>query len=102
VTTYALVGAGPGLGLSCARRFGAAGHGVDRAGTSIAFAGESAYAAMLHDALAAEHIHTAQLIIPGAIRPEAEHSSPQALAERLYALHTERDGFRHYAEPLPT
>ncbi|MEU4467567.1 SDR family NAD(P)-dependent oxidoreductase [Streptomyces sp. NPDC024017] len=73
----------------------------ERAGTSIAFAGESAYAAMLHDALAPENIHATQLIIPGAIRPEAEHSSPAALAERLYALHTERVGYRHYAEPLP-
>ncbi|MEU6108145.1 SDR family NAD(P)-dependent oxidoreductase [Streptomyces albidoflavus] len=71
------------------------------AGTSIAFAAESAYARMLHDALAGENIHAAQLIIPGAIRPDAEHSSPHALAERLYALHTGRDEFRHYAEPLP-
>ncbi|WP_405507718.1 SDR family NAD(P)-dependent oxidoreductase [Streptomyces purpurascens] len=73
----------------------------DRAGTSIAFAAESAYARMLHDALAPENIHAAQLIIPGAIRPDAEHSSPEVLARRLYDLHTERDGFRHYAEPLP-
>ncbi|MHA4816195.1 SDR family NAD(P)-dependent oxidoreductase [Streptomyces aculeolatus] len=73
----------------------------DRAGTSMAFAAESAYAAMLHDALAPEHIHAAQLVIPGAIRPDAEHSSPAALAERLYAIHTDRDGFRHYSEPLP-
>lgn len=28
MTTYALVGAGPGLGLASARRFGAAGHTV--------------------------------------------------------------------------
>ncbi|MGX1560075.1 SDR family NAD(P)-dependent oxidoreductase [Streptomyces sp. NPDC055506] len=72
-----------------------------RAGTSIAFAAESAYARMLHDALAPENIHAAQLIIPGAIRPDAEHSSPEVLARRLYDLHAERDGFRHYAEPLP-
>ncbi|MET7509385.1 SDR family NAD(P)-dependent oxidoreductase [Streptomyces albidoflavus] len=71
------------------------------AGTSIAFAAESAYARMLHDALADENIHAAQLIIPGAIRPDAEHSSPDVLAERLYALHTGRDEFRQYAEPLP-
>ncbi|MFG2455711.1 SDR family NAD(P)-dependent oxidoreductase [Streptomyces sp. NPDC048523] len=71
------------------------------AGTSIAFAAESAYARMLHDTLAPENIHAAQLIIPGAIRPDAEHSSPDVLAERLYDLHAERDGFRHYAEPLP-
>jgi NAD(P)-dependent dehydrogenase (short-subunit alcohol dehydrogenase family) len=72
------------------------------AGTSVAFAAESAYAAMLHDALALENIHAAQLIIPGAIRPDAEHSSPDALAQRLYAIHTERGTFRHYAEPMPT
>ncbi|MEV5795886.1 SDR family NAD(P)-dependent oxidoreductase [Streptomyces sp. NPDC060011] len=71
------------------------------AGTSIAFAAESAYAHMLHDALAEENIHVAQLIVPGAIRPDAEHSSPKALAERLYALHSERGAFRHYAEPMP-
>ncbi|MFE6624458.1 SDR family oxidoreductase [Streptomyces sp. NPDC057740] len=71
------------------------------AGTSIAFAGESAYARMLHDVLAPENIHVAQLIVPGAIRPDAEHSSPEALARRLYEIHGERDGFRHYSEPLP-
>ncbi|QQM38151.1 SDR family NAD(P)-dependent oxidoreductase [Streptomyces liliifuscus] len=71
------------------------------AGTSVAFAAESAYARMLHDALAPQNIHVAQLIVPGAIRPDAEHSSPDVLAQRLYAIHTERDGFRHYSEPLP-
>ncbi|MFC8226019.1 SDR family NAD(P)-dependent oxidoreductase [Streptomyces sp. NPDC057287] len=73
----------------------------ERAGTSIAFAAESAYARMLHDALAGANIHATQLIIPGAISPDAEHSSPGALAERLYTLHIERSGFRHYAEPMP-
>ncbi|WP_326574353.1 SDR family NAD(P)-dependent oxidoreductase [Streptomyces sp. NBC_00481] len=71
------------------------------AGTSIAFAAESAYAHLLHDTLAPQNIHVAQLIVPGAIRPDAEHSSPDALARRLYDIHTERDGFRHYSEPLP-
>jgi NADP-dependent 3-hydroxy acid dehydrogenase YdfG len=71
------------------------------AGTSIAFAAESAYARMLHDTLASENIHAAQLIIPGAIRPDAEHSSPDVLAQRLYDIHQQRDGFRHYAEALP-
>ncbi|MGW7073015.1 SDR family NAD(P)-dependent oxidoreductase [Streptomyces sp. NPDC054855] len=73
----------------------------DRAGTSIAFAAESAYAAMLHTALAPENIHAAQLIVPGAISPDSATSSPEALAERLYNLHTDRKGFRHYAEPMP-
>jgi NADP-dependent 3-hydroxy acid dehydrogenase YdfG len=71
------------------------------AGTSVAFAAESAYARMLHDALAPENIHAAQLIIPGAIRPDAEHSSPDVLAQRLYDIHQQRDGFRHHSEPLP-
>ncbi|MEU6443181.1 SDR family NAD(P)-dependent oxidoreductase [Streptomyces sp. NPDC047046] len=71
------------------------------AGTSIAFAAESAYAAMLHQALAPENIHAAQLIIPGAISPDSEQSSPTVLAERLYAIHSERGDFRHYSEPLP-
>ncbi|GAA3853747.1 SDR family NAD(P)-dependent oxidoreductase [Streptomyces lacrimifluminis] len=71
------------------------------AGTSIAFAAESAYTRMLHDALAPENIHAAQLIVPGAIRPDAEHSSPDVLARRLYDIHQQRNGFRHYAEPLP-
>ncbi|MEV7095839.1 SDR family NAD(P)-dependent oxidoreductase [Amycolatopsis sp. NPDC051045] len=70
------------------------------AGTSIAFAAESAYAGMLHDALVPENIHVAQLIVPGAIRPEAEHSSPDVLAERLFDIHVQRDGFRHFAEPM--
>jgi hypothetical protein len=74
---------------------------TERAGTSIAFAAESAYARMLHDVLAEENIHAAQLIIPGVISPDAGHSSPDVLAQRLYALHTERGGFRHYAEPMP-
>ncbi|WP_329282071.1 SDR family NAD(P)-dependent oxidoreductase [Streptomyces sp. NBC_01451] len=71
------------------------------AGTSIAFAAESAYARMLHDTLAGENVHAAQLIVPGAIRPDAVHSSPEVLAQRLYDIHQQRDGFRHYAEPLP-
>ncbi|WP_086844284.1 SDR family NAD(P)-dependent oxidoreductase [Amycolatopsis kentuckyensis] len=73
----------------------------ERAGTSIAFAAESAYASMLHDALAPENIHIAQLIVPGAIRPDAEHRSPDVLAERLFDIHAKRDGFRHFAEPMP-
>ncbi|WP_435971859.1 hypothetical protein [Streptomyces sp. Qhu_M48] len=38
---------------------------------------------------------------PAAVAADAEHPSPAVLAERLYTMHTERDGFRHLAEPLP-
>ncbi|WP_336320031.1 hypothetical protein [Streptomyces lavendofoliae] len=47
--------------------------------SSLAFAAGSARAAMPHDALADESVHVA----------------------RLYAIHTERGAFRHYAEPMP-
>lgn len=72
----------------------------ERAGTSIAFAAESAYAHMLHDALAADNIHIAQLIVPGAITPGDEHTDPDRLAETLWTLHDRRGDFRHYASPI--
>lgn len=71
-----------------------------RAGTSIAFAAESAYAQMLHESLAAENIHIAQLVIPGAITPGDEHTDPGLLADTLWTLHQERGAFRHYASPM--
>lgn len=63
-------------------------------GTSIAFAGESAYGQMLHDALAPEGIHVAQLIIPRGIGGGEPDHEPDALAERLVALHRDRGAFR--------
>ncbi|MFE3251274.1 SDR family NAD(P)-dependent oxidoreductase [Streptomyces sp. NPDC059209] len=72
----------------------------DRAGTSIAFAAESAYARMLHDALAADHIHAAQLIIPGAITAGDPRKDPSVLAETLWNMHQDRTDFRRYAEPM--
>jgi NADP-dependent 3-hydroxy acid dehydrogenase YdfG len=71
------------------------------AGTSIAFAGEAAFATMLHDALRAENIHVGQLIIPGAIEPGHPQNDPGVLAQRLWEQHTRRDTFRVYAEPFP-
>jgi NAD(P)-dependent dehydrogenase (short-subunit alcohol dehydrogenase family) len=68
------------------------------AGTSIAFAGESALAQMLHDTLEPENIHVAQLIISGAITPGHPRTDPAALADTLWQLHTHRDGFRHAAD----
>ena len=70
------------------------------AGTSIAFAGESAYGQMLHDALADEGIHVGQLIIPGAIAAGHPRTDPAVLADTLWAMHTDRDGFRRFADDL--
>lgn len=64
------------------------------AGTSTAFAGESAYGAMLHDALAAKNIHVGQLIIPGAIGGGDPLFAPDSLADRLWNIHTHRGAFR--------
>jgi short-subunit dehydrogenase len=70
-------------------------------GTSVAFAGESAYAQLLHDAVADEGIHVGQLIIPFGIDDgEASHSG-ESIAERLWSMHADRGEFRVYAEPLP-
>ncbi|MGY4857301.1 SDR family NAD(P)-dependent oxidoreductase [Cryobacterium sp. AP23] len=71
------------------------------AGTSIAFAGEAAFATMLHDTLSAENVHVGQLIIPGAIEAGHPQNDPDVLAERLWEQHLRRDTFREYAEPLP-
>ncbi len=70
------------------------------AGTSIAFAGEGAYARMLHDVLAPENIHVGQLIIPGAIRPGHPSNGPEALAGTLWRMHTDRGEFRVFSEEL--
>jgi hypothetical protein len=71
------------------------------AGTSIAFAGESAYARMLHDTLAPEGIQVGQLIIPNAVRPGHPTHDPAILAGKLWHLHTHADEFRLYAEEMP-
>lgn len=66
------------------------------AGTSIAFAGESAYGQMLHDALEGSGIHVAQLIIPRGIGGGEPDHEPHALADRIWALHEERGTFRTF------
>jgi aryl-alcohol dehydrogenase-like predicted oxidoreductase/NADP-dependent 3-hydroxy acid dehydrogenase YdfG len=70
------------------------------AGTSIAFAGEAAYAAMLHTALAEENIHVGQLIIPRGITPGHPTHDPDVLADLLWTMHTGRDTLRVFAEPM--
>lgn len=63
-------------------------------GTSVAFAAESAYGQILHDALFPENIHVAQLIIPRGIGGGEPDHEPEALAERLFSLHRDRGPFR--------
>lgn len=74
--------------------------GAKVTGTSVAFAGESAYAQLLHDALEEENIHVGQLIIPLGIGGGDPDHEPEALAEKLWTIHSERGEFRTYVKPL--
>ncbi|WP_445149668.1 SDR family NAD(P)-dependent oxidoreductase [Baekduia sp. Peel2402] len=60
-----------------------------RAGVGISFAGEVAYARMLHDELRDRGIHVAHTAIGGRIAPGEDHE-PDDVAELLW---------RHHAEP---
>ncbi|WP_433579121.1 SDR family NAD(P)-dependent oxidoreductase [Nocardia brasiliensis] len=62
----------------------------DRAASAIAYAAESAYVRMLHDALADQGVLAAQVTVVGPIGPGARHE-PDAVARQLWRLHTERD-----------
>ncbi len=73
---------------------------ADFAGTSVAFAAESAYAQTLHDAVAPDGVHVTQLVIPGAIRSDDEEYGPDGIARTIWRLHTEREGFRHLLMPM--
>lgn len=70
-------------------------------GTSVAFAAESAYAQLLHDAVRDEQVHVGQLIIPFGIDDGQPEHSGESIADRLWAIHAERGEFRTYAEALP-
>ena len=72
----------------------AAGPKVGYAGTSVAFAGESAYGRMLHDALTDEGVHVAQLVIPHGIGRGLPDHEPEALAETIWTIHQERGEYR--------
>ncbi|WP_139982294.1 SDR family NAD(P)-dependent oxidoreductase [Nocardioides litoris] len=63
-------------------------------GTSIAFAGQKAYIELLHDELADEGIYVGQLIIGGQIIAGDDEKDPDVLAERIFALHSQRDRLR--------
>ncbi|MFD0484538.1 SDR family NAD(P)-dependent oxidoreductase [Kineococcus sp. GCM10028916] len=69
-------------------------------GTSVAFAAESTYGALLHEGLAADGVHVGQLIVPGAIVPGHPTHDPDVLAERLWSMHTGRERFREFAEAM--
>ncbi len=63
-------------------------------GTSVAFAGQAAYAELLHEVLGEEDIYVGQLIIGGRIIEGDEEKDPDVLADRLWGLHSKRDTFR--------
>jgi NAD(P)-dependent dehydrogenase (short-subunit alcohol dehydrogenase family) len=63
-------------------------------GTSVAFAGQAAYVELLHEVLAEEGIHVAQLIIGGRIVEGDPEKGPDVLADHLWNLHAQRDTFR--------
>jgi NAD(P)-dependent dehydrogenase (short-subunit alcohol dehydrogenase family) len=64
-------------------------------GTSVAFAGQAAYARLLNEVLGEEGIQVSQLVIPGAIVAGDDKTDPELLAGHLWDLHVERDRFRH-------
>ncbi len=64
-------------------------------GTSVAFAGQAAYAELLHEVLGEEGIQVSQLIIGGRIIAGDPEKDPDVLAGILWDLHTRRDRFRH-------
>jgi NADP-dependent 3-hydroxy acid dehydrogenase YdfG len=64
-----------------------------RAGVGISFAGEVAYARMLHDALGGEGIHVAHTAVAGRIAPGADNE-PDDVAEVLWTHHVDRRVFQ--------
>jgi NADP-dependent 3-hydroxy acid dehydrogenase YdfG len=64
-----------------------------RAGVGISFAGEVAYARMLHDALRDTGIHVAHTAIAGRIAPGADNE-PDDVAEVLWTHHVDRRVFQ--------
>ena len=64
-----------------------------RAGVGVSFAGEVAYARMLHDELADSGVHVAHTAIGGRIAPGADHE-PDDVAEILWSHHADRGPFQ--------
>jgi NADP-dependent 3-hydroxy acid dehydrogenase YdfG len=68
-----------------------------RAGVGISFAGEVAYARMLHEEVAPRGVHVAHTAIPGRIAPGADHE-PEDVAEILWSHHAGRGEFQTVVE----
>jgi NADP-dependent 3-hydroxy acid dehydrogenase YdfG len=64
-----------------------------RAGVGISFAGEVAYARMLHDELADRGVHVAHTAVGGRIAPGADHE-PDDVADVLWRHHAQRGPFQ--------
>jgi NADP-dependent 3-hydroxy acid dehydrogenase YdfG len=64
-----------------------------RAGVGISFAGEVAYARMLHEELGDRGIHVAHTAVGGRIAPGGDHE-PEDVADLLWRRHTERGDFQ--------
>ena len=64
-----------------------------RAGVGISFAGEVAYARMLHDEVADSGIHVAHTAIGGRIAPGMDHE-PSDVADVLWSHHADRGAFQ--------
>jgi hypothetical protein len=64
-----------------------------RAGVGVSFAGEVAYARMLHDELAKSGVHVAHTAIGGSIAPGGDHE-PEDVADVLWRHHAEGGPFQ--------
>ena len=64
-----------------------------RAGVGVSFAGEVAYARMLHEALAPKGVHVAHTAIAGRIAPGEAHE-PDDVAELIYRHHADKGDFQ--------
>jgi NADP-dependent 3-hydroxy acid dehydrogenase YdfG len=64
-----------------------------RAGVGVSFAGEVAYARMLHQQLAGEGVHVGHTAIAGRIAPGEDHE-PDDVAEALWKHHADKGDFQ--------
>jgi NADP-dependent 3-hydroxy acid dehydrogenase YdfG len=64
-----------------------------RAGVGVSFAGEVAYARMLHDELRDRNIHVGHTAVGGRIAPGGDHE-PEDVAEALWRHHVDRSDFQ--------